>query len=156
MRIFANKSIWKKLVLIIIVITVISFAIPQQVQAADSIGGALMLPVCNLLVGLCDGVVNVIHKFTLSQTQTLIRISLTSGTLETVWSVFKGIVTIGAGVAITIAAIVFWEFSIGAAVVLGITTALTMGGVLSLGQLVAEEVRGAVGGDCGDRSDWSR
>ena len=82
MKVFANKSIWKKLVFILLFITIFSFAVPQTVHASDddtSLGGKLMKPIINLIVGLGDGVVNILHKFLLQQQTTLIRIDLTSG-----------------------------------------------------------------------------
>ena len=72
MKIFANKSIWKKIVLIFLVIISISFIAPLPAQA--SIGGELMKPVCDLLVGLGDGVIKIIHIGILGQDNTLLRI----------------------------------------------------------------------------------
>lgn len=72
MRIFANKSIWKKIVIIFLLITSISFVASKPAQA--SVGGELMKPVCDLLVGLGDGVVKIIHIGLLGQDNTLLRI----------------------------------------------------------------------------------
>ena len=82
MKIFANKKIWKRLVIILLFITVFSFVTPKSVFADDddtTIGGTLMKPICNLLVGLCDGVVNLLHRFIVGEDDTLVRINLTSG-----------------------------------------------------------------------------
>ena len=73
MKIFANKSIWKKIILIFLLIISISFIKPEPVQA--SVGGTLMKPVCDLLVGLGDGVVKIIHICILGQDNTLLRIN---------------------------------------------------------------------------------
>ena len=51
MKIFANKSIWKKIVLVLLFITVCAFVAPQPTQAA-SFGGALMEPICAFLTGI--------------------------------------------------------------------------------------------------------
>lgn len=72
MRIFANKSIWKKIILIFLLIISISFIQPQPVHA--SVGGELMKPVCDLLVGLGDGVIKIIHIGILGQDNTLLRV----------------------------------------------------------------------------------
>ena len=72
MKIFANKSIWKKIVIIFLLIISISFVAPKPSQA--SVGGELMKPVCDLLVGLGDGVVKIIHIGILGQDNTLLRI----------------------------------------------------------------------------------
>ena len=86
MGIFANRRIWKKLVIVLLLITIFAFVVPQSVQASDddetSIGGTLMKPICNLLVGLCDGVLNLLHRFVVDSDDTLIRISLSSGWLR--------------------------------------------------------------------------
>ena len=50
MRIFANKKIWKKIVILFLLITVFSFTIPKPVEA--SIGGELMKPICAFIVGV--------------------------------------------------------------------------------------------------------
>lgn len=69
MKIFANKSIWKKIVIVLLFITLFAFITPQPTQA--SVGGALMEPICNFLVGLGDGVINVIHQVILGENHTL-------------------------------------------------------------------------------------
>ncbi len=50
MKIFANKKIWKKIVIIFLIITAFSFTIPKPVEA--SIGGDLMKPICAFVVGV--------------------------------------------------------------------------------------------------------
>lgn len=95
MKIFANKNIWKKLVLILLIITIFSFGAPKTVQAdndedSGGIGGVLMKPICNILVGIGDGVVNVIHRFVVDQETTLIRVDLESGH----WGLFVACVVI--------------------------------------------------------------
>ena len=72
MKIFANKSMWKKIVIIFLLIISISFVAPKPAQA--SVGGELMKPVCDLLVGLGDGVIKIIHIGILGQDNTLLRI----------------------------------------------------------------------------------
>ena len=73
MKIFANKNIWKKLVIIFILFSSITFFIPEPVQA--SVGGTLMEPICSSLIGIGDGIVNVLHKFIIKQEVSLIRVS---------------------------------------------------------------------------------
>ena len=68
MKIFANKSILKKIIIIFLLIFAISFTKPQPVHA--SVGGELMKPVCDLVVGLGDGVIKVIHIGMLGQYNT--------------------------------------------------------------------------------------
>ena len=83
MKIFANRNIWKKIVIIFSLIFSMSFAEPAPVKAAG-IGGELMEPVCDLIVGLGDGVLGVIHKLILNQETTLISINISAFPLEKV------------------------------------------------------------------------
>lgn len=62
MKIFANKSIWKKIIIAYIFISVLTFAIPQTVQAAGEVGGVLAKPIVSLFVAAGDGIVNVLHQ----------------------------------------------------------------------------------------------
>lgn len=72
MKIFANKNIWKKIVLIFTIITTLSNAAPKPVEAG--IGGELMEPICDLVVGLGDGVIRVTHDLMIKQSLTMVRI----------------------------------------------------------------------------------
>lgn len=74
MKIFANKRIWKKFTIIILLVLSISFVQPQPVQAGW--GGELMEPVCDLLVGLADGFMNLTHHIFIGQETTLIKVGL--------------------------------------------------------------------------------
>lgn len=76
MKIFANKKIWKKIVIIFFVITLLSCASPKPVEA--SIGGALVSPICSLIVTVCDAIVNVVHRVLLHQDLTILRIDWSS------------------------------------------------------------------------------
>lgn len=73
MEFFAKKNIWKKIVIIFLLISSFSFISPEPVEA--SVGGELMEPICNFLIGIGDGVVNVLHRFILNQNTSLIRVS---------------------------------------------------------------------------------
>ncbi len=73
MKIFANRSIWKKIVIIFSLIFSMSFVEPTPVKAG--IGGTLMEPVCDLLVGLADGFMNISQSVLLGQDNTLIRVN---------------------------------------------------------------------------------
>ena len=122
MKIFANKSIWKKIVIIFLLITSISFTTPEPVQAGW--GGELMEPICDLLVGLADGFMNVTHSVLIKQETTIIKVNL-NDTLE---SIFR--------VAIT--AIVFL-------VVLAAAAAITAGGALAVGAVTAAYTASSAG-----------
>ena len=118
MRVFANKNIWKKLVIILIAITIIAFVTPQHVEAG--IGGSLAEPVSSLVVTIGDGIVWVIHQVFYGQGQTLIRVSTTSGILGTILKII-GIVVL---VAVAVAACVFLP-GIGEAIAASVGASLT-------------------------------
>lgn len=73
MKIFANKSIFKKIVLIVLLLLSFSFVSPEPVQAG--VGGELMEPICDFLVGFCDGIMAALHKYILKQDTTIIHIN---------------------------------------------------------------------------------
>ena len=74
MKIFANKNIWKKILIIFVLLTSVSFVKPEPVQAG--VGGELMEPICDLVVGLGDGIIGVLHKLILGQDTTILTINL--------------------------------------------------------------------------------
>ena len=73
MKIFANKKILKKVVIVFLIISVFSITNPKPVSA--DIGGTLMRPIISLLIGLGDGINAVVQKFFLQQDPTIIVIS---------------------------------------------------------------------------------
>ncbi len=62
MKIFENKSLLKKIAIILIIVTIFSFCFPETVSASDDgVGGKLLSPIVDLFVFLGDGVMNIIH-----------------------------------------------------------------------------------------------
>lgn len=128
MKIFANKSILKKILIVFFIIFAISCIKPKTVKAA-SIGGELMEPICNFLVGIGDAVVRVVHDVVLKQEVSLIRIDLSNGWI----GVLKKIAIIAAFVAaIVVIAIVTGGIGAGVA---GISAAA--GGTAAAGAAAA-------------------
>lgn len=74
MKFFAGAKILKKIAIIFTLITTLFFAAPKPVEA--SIGGDLMKPICSFIVGLGDGVLDVIHTTMIKSGRSLIRINL--------------------------------------------------------------------------------
>ena len=88
MKIFANKNIWKKIVIIFTLITSLSFAAPKPVAAL--FGGKLTDPICDLLIGIGDATVGIAHKYIIGQDVTIIKVSVK----EDFFSHFKRVVVI--------------------------------------------------------------
>ena len=140
MRIFAKKSIWKKIIIIFLLFSAISFTKPQPVHA--SIGGELMKPVCDLLVGLGDGVIKVLHIGILGQYNTLLVIQET-GIGSTVSIILKvaaiAVLIIGVVLAATVIGPII-AGGISAALAGGLTTITTVGtaaGIAAKGTIIA-------------------
>ena len=79
MKIFAKykigiKNFIKKIVVICTLLTSLATVTPKPVEAG--IGGTLITPVIDLLLGLGDGAVNVVHKLVLGQQETVVRVDL--------------------------------------------------------------------------------
>ena len=64
MKIFQNKSLFKKLMIIFLIIMIFSFCVPKQTKAV-SIGGKLLQPIVDLILSLTDGVYGIAHKIIL-------------------------------------------------------------------------------------------
>ena len=89
MKIFANRSIWKKIVIIFSLIFSMSFVEPAPVEAG--IGGTLMEPICDLLIGFGDGVMGIFQNVLIGQETTYIRVNRKS---DLVRKIITGIVVI--------------------------------------------------------------
>lgn len=104
MEIFAKKNIWKKIVIIFILLFSFSVFEPKPVEAG--IGGTLMKPVSQLVVGFGDGVMKIIHHLLIGQDLTIIRI-VERGWLQTA-------ITIAIVIVIAIAATICIVSVVGA------------------------------------------
>ena len=98
MKFFANKKIFNKILIILIVIISVSFVLPNVVHA--DIGGALMQPVCKLILGIGDGIIRVIHNLLLDQNMTLIRVTAENGWVQIVQVVIAAVVLVCIAIAI--------------------------------------------------------
>ncbi len=130
MKIFANKNIWRKIVIILIAITLISFAVPTVVVQADDedhpLGGQLMEPVLNLLVGIGDGAISILHKIILGQEQSRFTYDLhTSG-----WVLFAKIAVGLLAIAIAVAIAAPGTFILAA---LNLASLATVGTMIAVG-----------------------
>lgn len=101
MKIFENEKLFKKIIMIFLVIIVFSFFMPKGVEAKDSsIGGKLLKPFVDLILSVNDGIYDVVHQVILHQDKSLLPISLTSTLWEKISTV---LVFIGIAVAAAIA-----------------------------------------------------
>ena len=99
MKIFANKNIFKKIVLTLFLLLSFSYVSPEPVQAG--IGGELMEPICDFVIGLGDGIMGVIHSTFLGQDKTILYINLSPDVKVLLKTIL--VIVIGIAVAVLIA-----------------------------------------------------
>lgn len=138
MKIFENKKLFKKIIIVFIAIIVIGFCIPKGVQAkGDDIGGKLLSPICDFVVFLGDGLMNVVHTVIYHQNDTTITVDLTNSILKTILTIVVGIVAaviVAAAIIFTAGAVVAAVAALGATIsTIGVGTVL----VISVGAGVA-------------------
>lgn len=78
MNIFRNKILVKFIAIICIFLTLINFGLPNKSYAEDDNevwGGILITPITNLLTGLADGIISLLHKAVQKQDVSIIEIS---------------------------------------------------------------------------------
>lgn len=94
MKIFTNKGIIGKLVIVISILIIFSCLIPSNKVYAADLGGALLRPVMDLILTIADGIFDVVQK-ALFDSPSLIVLDLS----KSVWSI---IATIAVGVIIAV------------------------------------------------------
>lgn len=120
MKIFENKSIFKKLIIVFLCILLLSFCMPKTVKAEDGKGGKLLNPIMSLFVSLGDGTMTLLQKIVLQVDESLIEVDTSSG----FWAKVLVIVVAVVAVSVIIAATVLTAGSAGIATVAGIAAAL--------------------------------
>lgn len=131
MKVFENRTILKKIIIVLLCVLLLSVFIPKSVKADDDsgLGGKLLNPVLSLFVGLGDGVMSLLEKMILQNDVSLINID----TGASWWSKFWVIVGTLAAIAITVAAIVATGGASTIAVVLkAAKAAITIGTVATI------------------------
>ena len=118
MKIFQNKSLFKKLIIIFLVITIFSFCMPK-VSRADDLGGKLLNPIMSFFVALGDGTMTIIQKMVLQIDESVINIDTSSS----FWAKFIVVIAAIAVVSVIVIATVMTAGAADAAMV-GIATAL--------------------------------
>ena len=107
MKFFTNKSIWSKIILVLIFILLFQFAVAKPVEAADAssdvieFGGKLLSPVISLFVTLGDAIMGVIHSSIMGIDSSLQEVTLSAAWYEFLGTIFK-VVLAGAVLALGI------------------------------------------------------
>lgn len=126
MKIFQNKNLFKKLIIVLLFITIFSFCMPKVSRA--SVGGYLMDAVMDLFVGIGDGINTVLSKMILQTDGSFIVVDTeTNGVAKILGIIVAAAVIIGGIVLIAAApaslAVVSTIFTVvKAGVVAGVVT----------------------------------
>ena len=126
MKIFQNKNLFKKLIIVLLLITIFSFCMPKVSRA--SVGGDLMYAVMDLFVGVGDGINTVLSKMILQTDGSFIVVDTeTNGVAKILGIIVAAAVIIGGIVLIAAApaslAVVSTIFTVvKAGVVAGVVT----------------------------------
>lgn len=127
MKIFQNKNLFKKLIIVLLFITIFSFCMPKVSRA--SVGGDLMDAVMDLFVGIGDGINTVLSKMILQTDGSFIVVDTETngvakilGIIVAAAVIIGGIVLIAAsgGAFLAVASAVFTVVKAG--VVAGVVT----------------------------------
>ena len=106
-KFFTNKKIWKKIVVVILIIMAFNILTPimpvfadgdensDAAQDGDNLvdKGILMRPIMSLFVSIGDGLIYVMHQFIMGSTSTLIEIPVDKEWWENWMEAFKGLYT---------------------------------------------------------------
>ena len=103
MKIYENKSIFKKIVIVLLCILLLNFYMPKKVSAdpPQEIGGKLLNPVMSMFVSLGDGAMTLLQKVVLHADESLVNIDSSTG----FWAKLIVVVTAVAIAAVAIAAV---------------------------------------------------
>lgn len=103
MKFFMNKSIWAKIIIVLVIIILFEFIISKpSLGKDDGFGGKLLSPIVSLVVALADAGVEVMQTSIMETEETLIHVDLE----DSGWKIFKWIIKIAVFAAAVIAIIV--------------------------------------------------
>lgn len=119
MKIFQNKNLFKKLIIVLLFITIFSFCMPK-VSRADDLGGNLLNPIMSFFVALGDGTMTIIQKMVLQIDESVINIDTSSS----FWAKALVIIASVVVVSVIVAATVLTAGAAGAVTMAGIAAAL--------------------------------
>lgn len=117
MKFFTNKSIWTKIIIVLIFILVFEFVVSKpSLGAMDMLefGGKLVSPIVSFVIALGDGVMEIVHSSITGTSEALLEADLN----ESWWEIFCNVVSTIIYAAAAIAALVFigWTAVIAALV----------------------------------------
>lgn len=141
MKIFENKSVFKKLIIVLSCIIILGFCFSGSVKANDGPGGKLLKPVVDLLLGIGDGILSITHNVIFHQDEATITVDMTTKW----WEIFSTIM-VGIVVAVVVAAAVVLSAGAiaGAAAAIGISLSAVGAGTVLMVSATTGVVAAAV------------
>lgn len=125
MRIFTSKSIWKKVVIALLIVLLFQVVVMKPVHAdVVEFGGKLMSPILSLLVSLGDGINDIIGRTVMGSQSTLYEVNMTSHWWEVLSAVLVAIVV---AALVIIAIVATAGLAAVALAAVGITATVTIG-----------------------------
>ena len=134
-KIFTNKSIWKKIVVAVLIVMAfqafisvpVVHAEPDEAYGEDDgdalgWGGVLLKPLMSLLVTVGDGIMEIMHSAIMGTESTLLHVDLTNDWLETIVKI----------IIVAVAAVALIATLGGSAVVSGLVIAAVAGSLFGL------------------------
>ena len=151
MKFFTNKSIWSKIILVLIFILLFQFAVAKPVQAEDSatvldgIGGKLIQPVITLVVTIGDALYGLIQSSIMGMSNSLIPMDLATNWFELFVAGLFTLAVLAVAVVCVIAAIPSGGMTLAAfGTIVGIVSkAAIIGsiGIFSITSVMTEDVK---------------
>lgn len=98
MKLFTNKKVWSKIIVILIFLLLFQFVSVNYTFAGDDddvvleVGGKLLSPILSLLVGLGDAVVDIMHKAIMGVDEAIMKADLGMTTWEIIGNAFVWII----------------------------------------------------------------
>lgn len=102
MKVFQNNSIFKKIVIVFLIIMSFSFVTPKNIQAKSSdkgIGGQLLDPLLSMFVGLGDGAISLLQKLVLQMDGSMIEVDTSASNWAKLLGVVVAVLVVAGGIA---------------------------------------------------------
>lgn len=105
MKLFTNKKVWSKIIVILIFLLLFQFVSVNYTFATDDdvvleVGGKLLSPILSLLVGLGDAVVDIMHKAIMGVDSAILKADLGSSIWEIIGNAFVWIIAAAVAVGL--------------------------------------------------------
>lgn len=140
MKLVKFQNFLKKFVIVILMIMSFEFVNSNTVQAeTDGVGGKLIEPFLSLATSLGDGIVDILHESIMGQSETNIRVDMSTTLWDKIGGVVIGIVV---GIVVIVAIIATCGLAAMALAAVGITATVSIG----VGTIITGVVSGVMVG----------